>query len=203
MALKRAQKAQHRKQVAVQRRQPAVVESPLAGRARRAALTPVRHCCLHGDVGEGGMANVVIARGASPYRLMVVFFLVDLHCLGIKDVIVHDMTGEELAAGLEDMRHADNQLVAVEPSYARKLLRDASAWAATIGFKPQRDFAAAEQIFGDVDVDACDATFTFGVDGGRPLYVPGPTETRAQIRQRLHHLRSRLGEDGFEFIIGL
>jgi hypothetical protein len=154
MALKRAKKALRRKQVAVQRRQVEVIESSLAGRARRAALTPIQLCCLHGDVDEGGMANVVIARGASPYRLVAAFFLVDLYCLGIKDVIVHDMTWEELASYLEAMRDASDELVPVEPSYARKLLREAAAWAGAIGFKPPRDFAAVEPIFGDVDADA-------------------------------------------------
>ena len=200
IALKRAKKALHRKQLAVQRRKLEVVESAVAGRARRAALSPIQHCYLHGDVDVDGIANVIVARGVSPYRLVAAFFLVDLHCLGIKDIIVHDMTAEEFAAFLAHMRDASDQLAPVDPSYARKLLRDAAAWAATIGFKPHRDFVGVEQIFGDVAAEACEATFSFGVDG-RPCYVVGPTETPAQVRQRLTHLRDRLGLDGFDFVI--
>lgn len=200
IALKRAKKALHRKQLAVQRRKLEIVESAVGGRARRAALSPIQHCYLHGDAGDSGMATVVITRGVSPYQFMAVFFLVDLLCLGIKDVIVHDMTVEQLGTFVDNVVESGGQLDEVDPSYARKLVRDAAAWAATIGFKPPRDYVAVEQIFGDVDTDACDTTFTFGVEG-RPCYIVGPGETPAQVRQRLTHLRDRLGPDGFDFVL--
>ncbi len=202
MAVKRAKKAQNRKQVAAQRRKLEVVESALGGRARRASLAPIQHCYLHGDVGEGGMATVILARGVSPYQFTVAYFLVDALCLGIKDVFVRDLTSEELATFVGAMVEADSQIAEVDPTYARKLVRSAAGWAATIGFKPPRDFLDIEQIFGEVDAAACDTAFDFGRNG-RPFYIPGPSETPAQIRQRLQRLRSRLGDDGFEFALGL
>ena len=67
-------------------------------------------------------------------------------------------------------------------------MRDAAAWAASIGFAPHRDFLAVERLFGDVNCDASDATFLFGREG-KPLYVPGPKESPAQIRHRIEQLR--------------
>jgi hypothetical protein len=55
-----------------------------------------------------------------------------------------------------------------------------------------------ERIFGEVDADASDAAFRFGHDG-KPFYIPGPTDTRFLIRQRIERLRKHLGEDGFGF----
>jgi hypothetical protein len=53
-------------------------------------------------------------------------------------------------------------------------------------------------MFGDVAADACDVEFQFGCEG-RPLYVPGPTESPTQIRRRIDRLRRHLGDDGFDF----
>jgi len=68
-------------------------------------------------------------------------------------------------------------MASVDPSYARKLLRDVAAWAASIGFAPHRDFAAIERLFGDVSADASHAAFQFGREG-KPLYVQSPTQLR-------------------------
>jgi hypothetical protein len=67
----------------------------------------------------------------------------------------------------------------VDPSYARKLLRDAAAWAAaTHGIAPHRDFAVAERLFGGVSADACDVPFRFG-----PLaLVESAASARAGLR---------------------
>jgi hypothetical protein len=201
MALKRAKKAQRRKLAAKARHKFELVESALGTQAVRAATAPVRHCLLHGSVVEDGIVSVIIARGLSPWRLTVASFLVDFYCLGIKDVSLGDLGADEFAA-FSNLMCESAPLVPVEPAYARKLLSEAAAWAATIGFRPHRDFIAAEQIFGEVDAALSDAIFAFGKDG-KPLYVPGPTESRLQVQQRLAHLRARLGDEGFDFVIGI
>ena len=77
-------------------------------------------------------------------------------------------------------------------------MRDCVAYARSLGIEPHPDYAPTELLFGDASADACDASFVFGYEG-KPLYVPGPTETPAKIRQRLEQLRRTLGEDGFHF----
>src|SRR2546430_2481500 len=81
---------------------------------------------------------------------------------------------------------------------ARKLLRDLAAWSQSIGFAPHRDFAVVERMFGDVSADASDAIFRFGRDG-KPVYIPGPSETAPLIRRRIEQLQKYLGDDGFGF----
>ena len=199
LAVKRAKRAQARKQVVAQKRRLELVDSGLGAQARRAALAPIRLCLLHGDLIEDGSASVVLARGHGE-TLTTAVFLVDVYCLGIKDVFMRALDSDDLTMMCEEMAAAA-PIAPVDPAYARKLLRDAAAWAASIGFKPPRDHAAIEQLFGDIDTDACDTAFTFGRDG-KPLYIPGPSETRAQVRQRVTHLISRFGEEGFEYVAG-
>jgi hypothetical protein len=93
-------------------------------------------------------------------------------------------------------------MLPVDPSYARKLLRDLALWSQSIGFAPHRDFAAVERIFVDVDADASDATFRFGREG-KPVYIPGPNDTATIIQRRIEHLRKQLGEAGFDFVAPL
>jgi hypothetical protein len=205
VAFKRTKRARQRKQAVARRRQLELVESAIGARARRAASAPIRLCALHGEVAagavEGGVASVILARGRTAEFATAAIFLVDTFCLGIKNVIFRDLDSDELAFICERMSETA-PLAAIEPAHARGFLREAAAWGASIGFKPHRDFVAAEQLFGDVSADACDTAFTFGQDG-KPFYMTGPTETRARIRQRLAHLLARFGPDGFEYAVGL
>ena len=99
-----------------------------------------------------------------------------------------------------DTMNAGSALISVDPSYARKLLREVAAWSQSIGFAPHRDFTAVERIFGDVSADASEASFQFGRDG-KPIYIPGPMDTAPLIRQRVEQLRKHLGDEGFQLEI--
>jgi hypothetical protein len=191
MALKRARKAQRRKQIVTEKRKVELLETGLAGQVRRAVEMPIQHCLVTEELFECGMGTLVLARGATPHHMIVASFLLDVFCLGVKDVIVRSAEAEEFAIYVAGMGAAA-PLSAVDPSYARKLLRDAAAWAQSIGFAPHRDFAVADQVFGDVDAAACNVEFRFGRNG-EPVYVPGPSESPWLIRRRQEQMRRRLG----------
>ena len=177
MALKRARKAQRRKQVVAQKRRAEELEASLPARVLRAAQAPIQHCFLTESVFDIGMGTLVLARGATPYHLAFGSFLLDTFCLGIKDVTFELVEREDFEMYMDRMG-AGSPMVPVDPGYARKLLRDLAAWSQSIGFAPHRDFAAVERMFGDVSADASDAVFRFGCDG-KPFYIPGPTDTAA------------------------
>jgi len=142
-----------------------------------------------------GMGTLVLARGATPHHLALSSFLIDVFCLGIKDVMFESVEREvfEMYIGATD---AGSPMVPVDPGYARKLLRDLAAWSQSTGFAPHRDFAAVERIFGDTSADASDAVFRFGRDG-KPVYIPGPNDTALLIRRQIEQLQKYLGDDGF------
>jgi hypothetical protein len=197
MALKRARKAQRRKQVVAEKRRAEALEASLPARVLRAAHAPIRHCFLTESVFDIGMGTLVLARGATPYHLAFSSFLIDVFCLGIKDVMFE--TAElEVFEMYMDATDAGSPMVSVDPSYARKLLRDLAAWSQSIGFAPHQDFAAVERIFADVSADTNDAPFRFGRDG-KPVYIPGPTEAAPLIQRRIAQLQKYLGDDGFNF----
>jgi hypothetical protein len=193
--VKRAKKAQRRKQVVAQKRRAEAVEASLPARVLRAAQAPIRHCFLSESVFDIGMGTLVLTRGGTQDHLTLSSFLIDTFCLGIKDVMFQPIEREAFEMYMERM-DAGSPMVSVDPSYARKLLRDLAGWSQSIGFAPHRDFATIERIFGDMSADACDAVFQFGRDG-KPCYIPGPSDTAPLIQRRIAQLQKYLGDDGF------
>jgi hypothetical protein len=197
-AHRRAAKAARRKKLLAERRKAAVAEMqlPLAEQMRRLGAAALHSCLIHEDP-ERGTSMVILTREDKGRGLVLASFLVDVHCFGVKDIVFQSSNRaaiEDLVAAMEE----EAPFTAVDPSYARKLLRDCVAYARSLGIEPHPDYAAAELLFGDASADACEASFVFGYEG-KPLYAPGPTETPAKIRQRLEQLRRTLGEDGFHF----
>jgi hypothetical protein len=197
IAQKRAKKAQRRKQVVAQKRRTEILEASLPARVLRAADAPIQHCFLTESVFDTGMGTLVLARGATSLYTAFSAFLLDTFCLGIKDVTFESVESKVFDMYI-DATDAGSPLVSVDPSYARKLLRDLAAWSQSIGFAPHRDFAAVERMFGEVSADACDEVFRFGRDG-KPVYIPGPSDTAPVIRRRIEHLQKYLGDDGFGY----
>jgi hypothetical protein len=195
IAQKRARKAQRRKQVVAQKRRAEEVEASLPARVQRSADLPIQACFLTEALFDGGMGTLVLARGVTPDHVALSSYLLDAFCLGIKDVTFELVGGEYFQFYMDTMDQA-SPMVSVDPSYARKLLRDLAEWSRSLGFAPHRDFTTVERVFGDVNAEASDAVFQFGRDG-KPFYVPGPNDSASLIRRRMEHLQKHLGDDGF------
>lgn len=196
MAARRFKKAVRRKAIVAEKQKAEKAEAALPAQVRRTLVSPIRHCLLQESLSEGGLGTLVVARGITTGDFMMGTFLLDTYCLGIKDVFFRPIDADELDYIVETMERTA-PVRSVDPAYARKLLRDLAAWAASLGFQPHPDFAAVEQILGDADADSCDAVFQFGRDG-KPLYVPGPHESSSLVRARVEQLRKRLGDEGFD-----
>jgi hypothetical protein len=183
--------------VLAEKRRAEVSEGSLSTRVLRAARLPIQGCFISEALFDVGMGTLVLARGATSHHLEFSSFLMDVFCLGIKDVMFAS-THIETFETYMDAVDAAAPAIPVEPSYARKLLRDLAAWSQAIGFAPHRDFAVVEQIFGNVSADASDAIFRFGRDG-KPVYIPGPKDGAPLIQRRIERLQERLGDGGFGF----
>jgi hypothetical protein len=197
MALKRARKAQRRKLIVAEKRRAEALDASLPARVLRAAHTPIQRCLISEPLFEDGIGTVVLARGATPDYVVLSAFLTDVFCLGVKNVTFQSIDDDTFEMYLATMEIA-SPMVAVDPRYARKLLRDMTAWSQSIGFAPHPDFATVEQVFGDVNADACETVFRFGREG-KPVYIPGPLDNPSLIQRRIDHLDKLLGSDGFDF----
>jgi hypothetical protein len=200
IARRRAAKAARRKKVLAERHRtaPAMAKRSLAQEVRQWADAPLHACLVQDGLFDQGNGMLILARRTASGGLAAAVFLLDVFCLGVKDSVFRRFGASEFDAFVSAME-GEAPFVPVEPAYARKLLRDLVAYGRSIGFEPPADYAAIESLFGDVSPDDCEIPFRFG-RGGKPVYIPGPTETRAQIRRRMDQLRRHLGENGFEFM---
>ncbi len=196
---RRQAKAVRRKKVLAERRrlETAGGQGRLARDVRRSRTAPLRSCLVQSGLFENGFGMVALTRKTGARTLALAAFLVDAFCLGVKDALFRELEEAKMESFLEAFEETA-PFEEVDPSYARKLLRDAAAYGGSLGLEPHSDYAALESFFDDIDADACQVEFQFGFRG-KPLYVPGPTESRTQIRRRFDLLSRRLGVDGFEF----
>lgn len=197
---RRAAKAARRKAVVALKRKLARGGQglPLAQRARLAAHYPIHACFSQEGLFERGNGVVTLARLRPAGDLIIAMFLVDAWCLGVKDVTFRELEQSEFESFADNIAETA-PLMLVDAAYARKLLREAVAYARSLGFPPHRDYAAVDAFFGDVSADTSDAAFSFGHDA-KPFYVAGPHETPAEINRRTEQLRRQLGPDGFDAV---
>jgi hypothetical protein len=194
-----AAKAARRKAIVAEKKKLDPSSLGLAGRVRLAATFPIARCVMPAGLFDIGIGHVILARALPQGIVSCGFFLVDVFCLGVKDAFIRDFEKDELEHRLET--DPDQEFVEVDPPSARKLIRDAVAYAAGLGLAPAPNYNALEPIFGEVDAGACGRTFTFGKDG-RPFYITGPNDTPARIRLITETLDKKCGSGNWNYMIG-
>ena len=195
----KAAKAARRKEIVAEKRKVELTSSSLAGRVRLAAGCPLSLCVMPSTLFEIGIGHIIVARELPSGLLGCGIFLVDPFCLGLKDVLFREIGQDSLQTYLDGQNDTEN-FTDVPPALARKLIRDAVAYAADLGLAAPKDYRAIEAIYGDADAGGCSDAFTFGKDG-KPFYVPGPLDTPARIRAVTRTLQNRLGTGGWNYLI--
>ncbi len=163
---------------------------------RRLSTAPIDECLIQEGLLEAGGGMLVLTRRPVAGRLAMSTFLLDTLCLGVKNAFFVEDEASQIDETIDAMDLAA-PLRAVDPAFVRKLLHDLTAWSRSIGIAPHQDYAEAEALFGDVSAAACSEVFEFGFEG-RPLLVPGPEDTPAEIRHWTGRLRRTLGDEGFD-----
>lgn len=207
MAVSRGQRLRKAAAKAVKRKQ--TVEQKKAAERRELAVSkprhidfpnaPLRACLISANAFENGVATLLVARDLAHGRVGMAAFLIDVWCQGVKDAFFRVETAldfEDYVDNLEDL----TPLEEIDPSRARKLLRGAVEYAASLGIPPSDAFAEIEPIFGDVAL--ADETFAYGRDG-KPFYAPGVNDSPARRRRVLAALEAKVGADGFDYLLDL
>jgi hypothetical protein len=198
LAARRGAKANRRKAIVAQKRKAQAVGGTLAGQVARAAAAPICCCLLSQGLFEQGMGTLIIARGDAFGQGVIAGFLLDTFGLGVKDVMFRPFATAKLATYVE-LLSAATPMVPIEPSYARKLLRDLVLWSGSRGRRPHQDFATVERLFGDVDPQTCEDKFEVG-HGGKPFYVGDLSEAPLWVSRPLDQLSAELERGDFDYV---
>jgi hypothetical protein len=148
---------------------------------------------------NNGLGYVAIARRGRHNQVAAAIFLVDVYCLGVKDIILLVDSEARWREYLHGVSGTVQGWTEVAPEHARKLVEGAVAYARSFDLQPHRDWPTAALIFGDVDASQCLAEFTFGKDG-KPFFIGGPNDTPARVTQIMQTLARTAGPDRFHFL---
>lgn len=147
---------------------------------------------------ELGLGYVVLARFRGG-KAEAGGFLLDVHCLGVKNAFFAQTTEADYEKKVLDrVLPADNRK-AIDPPSARKLVEGTVAYAMALGFPPHADYKMATRVFGGTKAADSTETFTFGKNG-KPFFVQSPSDSFQKTLRILKQLRMQCGEDGFEFM---
>jgi yecA family protein len=148
---------------------------------------------------EAGLAHLLVTRVREDGYADIGSFLIDLHCLGVKDAaFAPDFPGSELEEFVKDRLPAELR-ERIHPACAKKLIEGALEYAQSLGFAPHRDYRKARKVLSGIDALLCPREFTYGRDG-RPCYSRGPDDTDERVDRILQILEARCGADGFDYV---
>jgi hypothetical protein len=183
-----------------QRRELARRESGgVPARLREASTAPILHCLMLADLWHHGIGPVLVSRLLRNGEVAYAYFLVDVWCVGVKDLILGVSPRPIYEEKIYD-KLVRQGMVKLRPECARKLIEGAVQYALDLGLPPHADYRVGKLIFGDISAEACSETFTYGRDG-KPLFVAGPYDTAARCEQILRTLENRTGPEGHHFVI--
>ncbi|MCD4671049.1 MAG: hypothetical protein K8R77_00165 [Anaerolineaceae bacterium] len=163
---------------------------------------PLHGCWIMANWQDEGITPVVVAREQGPDKIMFGVYLVDLYCLGIKDVVARtDYSLKKFKRELPLLCMNTPKKCTVE--LAHEIIYGALEYAEKIGFQPHADFKArlADQILDPQDAHLRKNHVSFGKDG-KPLFVAGPYDDERKCRLVINTLMRTCGEGNFNYIIG-
>ena len=172
----------------------------LASRIERESRAPILHCFATSNVMKDGIGEVLISRQLPRGNVAFVIFLVDMYCLGVKDVVVDISPEVHYRKNVYEKLATQYTLIRMKPECARKLIEGAVQYALDMELPPHADYRIARRIFGDINAEACAEEFTYGKDG-KPFFVAGPSDDTAKCAMVLRLMEKHCGPGGSHFIM--
>ena len=199
---KRAERRKARVETASPLSSPSSSRSAIRRTIREAGQWPLLECLIPEEWQDTkNILQIVVARRSPQGQVAAGVFLVDLACLGVKDGFPavfpsqreYEQRLRRQVTGRQKMMRADLNLAA-------KIIREATEYAARLGFRVHPDAVEAMPILGDANPDACDVPIPLGGPDGKPMYIAGPYDN---VRAIMNRLLRTLGPGGFSYLVPL
>ena len=172
----------------------------LEHRFDRARYGVALDCLVPSELWDNGIGQVLMSRDLGDGRVAFVVFLLDVYCLGVKDVAFDIISRERYDLDWLPRLLDHSPYRRKAPEYVRKLVEDAVDYARSFGLEPHPDYQKACAIFADVDATLCRETFEFGKDG-KPLFIQGPYDTPARCYQIVATLDEHCVSQNSRFVV--
>ncbi len=170
--------------------------SPIRYIKENARKLPIYKCLITEAWQEKGVMSILVIRRHNSGNYTFASFLVDITCLGVKDVFFNfnfsDAEFSEFTSQYKDMIEVDYVLV-------HNIIYEAIAYAEDYGFHPHNNFAIAQYILEEDDDGIEIIDIKMGGEEGKPFLV----EYDAFKFERARKILDRTaGQGNYDFIIG-
>ena len=167
----------------------------------RARTLEILECLVSADWQESGMSTVIVARQHKTGNITWGTYLLDIFCLGVKDTsATFNRFEDDYEAYKNHIARIHPVMLPIDYDMAHNLVFGAAAYAATLGFKPQKDWADSQFILlpaNSPEVEKID--IEFGKDG-QPFYISGPYDNVGKITAQLN---AAVGEGNYTFLANM
>jgi hypothetical protein len=198
LAKQKAKEQRKKKELARQQQMMA----SMAGKMRAAATGTIKDCMISGNLlmqnpTTPAIGHVMLSRTAPGSQIATAFFLVDLGCMGVKDVAGNYRTLTEYSDVITDMQ-SRQMLQPCEPEFARGVVEAAIAYAESCGLQPHPDYSKYAPLWHNIEPASVGDAISFGMNG-KPTYIAGPYDDMGRQTQIYNRMLNTLGEGNFEF----
>lgn len=160
---------------------------------------PIERCLVSDGYKHGLLSMGLIIRKQPSNYLSFAYFMIDRHCLGIKNIIVNcNVTSNTIEDLIATATNGLGPMEDVSPVFFHNLVYGALDYAESIGFKPHKDFILAQYLLNPELVDDGIDDLEFGMDG-KPYFISGPNDNAQKI---LATLNKTVGEGNYNYTYG-
>ena len=175
--------------------------STLGRRAQvlQAATWPLLECWVNETWRDPmKLTEVVVARRSqSTGEIVAAAFLLDRACLGVKNAMLANFaTAQTYRSEFLERFEGFQKMVQVELNLAVAIIQAGLDYAASLEFRPHRDYAEAALLLGGADPLAVSESIPVGGSDGKPHFVAGPYDNPTRV---VKHLERLLGRGNFYF----
>lgn len=160
---------------------------------------PVHECLVPGNwKSPGELIQLVVTRRSDAGEFASTIILVDLGCLGVKNAHTMRFTNDAEYQEFLETVPTSAPLERISFDLAAKLVRTAIDYAASLGFRPHRDYALVAPFLRDAQPDQAGEDVPTGLDG-KPYFINGPYDN---VRKIIEQLNRKVGEGNYVYVIG-
>jgi len=161
---------------------------------------PIERCLISDGYDQDLLSLCLIIRRQASNYLSFAYFMIDRHCLGIKNAMANcNVTPDVIEELIDTSTQSIGPMEDVTPEYFHNLVYGALDYAESIGFRPHKDFGLAQYLLNPELVDDGIDDFVFGMDG-KPYFISGPDDN---VQKILNTLNRTVGEGNFNYTYGI
>jgi len=162
---------------------------------------PFYECLMPHNLFEAGIGSILISRLSPQGEIAVCSFIIDVYCLGIKQVRFKAIPLPEYEKVFKPSiveSHGGYAFTKLKPACAKKLIEGAENYAGELGINKHQDSPVLKAFFGEDKLGRCWSRYKYGKDK-MPFYIKGPNESDADSKRIIRKLEEHCGAGNFQF----